>query len=190
MSAAPNGPRYSPESCPETARRLDIINTLAASLEDPGDSILARQALNTLILRCHDSAMLTVVSFDMDLTLSLPDDAPGCEGPVDIAVPKALAQAGAVVGTCSDRPPSEQRTAAAQLGFSPHFAIPEELLALLVSMLPGARMIHVGDDEERDRRIARKANALHLWPDEIPKDTEDAVAVILGAAARARGDNP
>lgn len=170
--------------------KRDIVNTVAASIEDPGDDLLLRKATNTLILRCHDSAMLTVVSFDMDLTLSLPDDAPGCEGPVDIAVPKALAQAGAVVGTCSDRLPSEQRAIIAELGFSPHFAIPKELLALLVSILPGAAVIHIGDDDERDRKIAKKARAMHLWPDKIPTDTEAAVAEILGAATKEREDRP
>ena len=188
MSAAPSGPRYSPENCPETARRLEVINTLAASPEDPGDSILARQALNTLILRCHDSAMLTVVSFDIDMTQPAGRRA-GYEGPLDIAIPKALAAEGAVAGACSDRTPSEQRAATAELGFSPHFAIPREMLALLVSMLPGAAVIHIGDDK-RDRKIADKARALHLWPDRIPTDTEAAVAEILSAAGRKREDSP
>lgn len=190
MSAVPTGPRYIPEERPETARRLDIINAVAASLENPGDELLARQALNTLVLTNHDSAKLTVVSFDIDLTLSLPDDAPGYEGPVNISVPRALAAAGAVVGTCSDRTPSEQRAATAQLGLKANFAIQRELLALLVGMLPGAIVIHVGDDDERDRKIAETAGAILMWPDELPQDTEDAVAEITGAATRKKGDSP
>ena len=73
---------------------------------------------------------------------------------------------GYIVGTCSDREPADQLETMRALGFTPDFCIPKEMLGTAGELLDGARLIHVGDDEERDRRIAQENGWTHLWPHE------------------------
>lgn len=116
-----------------------------------------------------ESCGMSVYSFDIDLTIAMPEDTEGCAGPIPIQRLIDLQQQGHVVGTCSDREPSDQREAIRQAGLIPDFSIPKELLKHLGEMLPGARMQHVGDDAERDRRIALQSGWEHRWPaDECP----------------------
>ena len=99
---------------------------------------------------------MSVYSFDIDLTLQLPEDTANEHGAVPIRYLRHLQTTGHIVGTCSDREPSNQRDAMQRLGFSPDFCIPKELLDITGKLLPGARLVHVGDDDARDREIAER----------------------------------
>ena len=159
--------------------RTRIINILADADEpertichpwgppDGATAILLEEADREADVQAEEINGLAVWSFDIDLTIAMPEDEPGCRGTVSIDRLKHLQKQGALVGTCSDRPPSNQRRAMRELGFEPDFAIPKELLERLGRMMAGARLIHVGDDADRDRKIAVAAGWDHLWPQEI-----------------------
>ena len=170
---------YPRETCPITAERLDVINGMATIDEDwraitfPIQGAVNREAERLLehFRQLADtpnpeSPEMEVWSFDIDLTLTMPEDEPGCKGPVPVGRLQELQQQGAVVGTCSDRTPSEQRAAMRKLGFTPDFCIPKEMLRHLAKLLPEAALTHVGDDEMRDRKPALDAGWRHLWPQE------------------------
>ena len=108
-----------------------------------------------------------VWSFDIDLTIAIPEDEESCRGTVPPDLLRELQDKGAIVGTCSDREPSEQRALMRSLGFNPDFCIPKEMLATAAALLPAARRIHVGDDPARDRDIARQSGFEHRWPHEV-----------------------
>ena len=111
-----------------------------------------------------ESEGMGVYSFDIDLTLQLPKDTADEHGTVPIGYLRFLQTAGHIVGTCSDREPSNQRDTMWRLGFSPDFCIPKELLDITGKLLPGARLIHVGDDDARDKEIAERGGWAHYWP--------------------------
>ena len=171
--------RYSAETCPETRSKLDVINEIA--LLDEREAVLSlpkgeepAPEFNRMTTMLHQALgrpnpeprELDIWSFDIDLTLEMPDDEPGCQGLISISRLHQLQGNGAIVGTCSDREPSDQRSAMQALGFTPDFCIPKELLSTLKQLLPGANIIHVGDDARRDRDIAAACQVEHRWPAE------------------------
>ena len=170
--------RYSPEECPETKAQLDFLQRLADYDEDdralthpPGGEhqAEARKLMERLEAVAHDSAGnaqdLMVASFDIDLTIHLPDeDDPTAGGEIRIQRLKDLQAEGYIVGTCSDREPSDQRQVMEGLGFAPDFCIPKELLGAARMLLDGASLVHVGDDDQRDRKMAELGRWQHLWP--------------------------
>ena len=172
---------HSEDISPNTERRLDIINRIATYDEttraithpdpeayDPSAHILL-QEFHALKLRpSPDTPHITIWSFDIDLTLQMPDDEPGCRGPIPVNRLARLQRQGAVVGTCSDRDPSDQRSAMQALDFEPDFCIPKEMLRHLAELMPDAKLTHVGDDCRRDREIAVKSGWTHRWPSYQP----------------------
>lgn len=163
-----------------TAERLNLVNRMAladepqraitfpaSSVSNPESQALLRRFKQLTHELDTESAELEVWSFDMDLTLAMPEDEPGCRGPVPINYLHELQQHGCIVGSCSDREPSEQRAVLSALGFNPDFCIPKEMLRHLAQLLPDAQLTHVGDDELRDRRPALAAGWRHLWPHEV-----------------------
>lgn len=169
---------YSPQEYPEIAARLELLNQLARydqtsrevtfpSAGEPSQEALAlTEALDEQILAARGSANdLAVASFDIDLTIHLPDeDDPAARGTVPVDRLRELRAGGYIVGTCSDRDPSDQLETMERLGFTPDFCIPKELLGAAGKLLDGARLTHVGDDDRRDRRIAQESGWEHLWP--------------------------
>ena len=115
---------------------------------------------------CEDGNRV-VWSFDIDLTIAMPEDEDGCRGTVSPNLLRELKASGAIVGTCSDREPSEQRALMRSLGFDPDFCIPKEMLAMAAALLPNRRRIHVGDDPARDRAVAERSAFEHRWPHEV-----------------------
>ena len=170
--------RYSPEAHPEVAAALNIIN-YAAQLDEqtlciqypagePEDHRKLTEYLAQAAAKARDHG-LRVVSFDIDLTLRIGED---YEQNAPLVAPSAISELqemGYVVGTCSDREPSNQINVLRHLGQQPHFCIPKELLAWTKLLLPGAFHLHVGDDRERDRRMAAAAGWQHRWPSEFQK---------------------
>ena len=93
-----------------------------------------------------------VFSLDIDDTIDLDDGYPAPVRPEDIGV---LMAHGYIVGTASDRLPSEQRQVMSELGWSDlAFAVPKELLYDVRIIVPAPRHIHAGDSPERDRKPA------------------------------------
>ncbi len=102
-----------------------------------------------------------VVSFDIDGTLEFGQPA----GPIPVTTVLALQRAGAVVGSASDRLPSDQRRlwdgAHVQVGF----AVPKHELHGVPGRFPGSPLIHIGDGIG-DRLSARAAGAHYIAVEE------------------------
>ena len=170
---------------PETEKRLFWINKTADYDEEISGLIshptkdtsdqFARHLLGILDEHADmpnpESAGTTVYSFDIDLTLEMPEDEPGSRGAVPIRHLNELQDQGYIVGTTSDREPSDQQKSMESLGFTPDFTIPKELLEVTGRMFPGAKLVHVGDDAQRDRAIAERAGWEHAWPHEYFRQT-------------------
>ena len=158
--------------------RLDLLNRMA--LEDETgrsicypmpqptpDALRLLGELDQETQRQITTKDLTIWSFDIDLTLAMPEDTDGCRGPIAVAELIRLQQQPAtIVGTCSDREPSAQRSAMKALEFNPDFCIPKEMLGYAARMFPDSAKIHVGDDPDRDRAIAEKNGWEHHWPNQ------------------------
>ena len=97
----------------------------------------------------------------------MPEDTPGCRGVIPVQRLNELQRQGAIVGTCSDREPSDQRLSMQALGLNPDFCIPKEMLEHAARLLTAASLIHVGDDELPDRQIALRSDWTHIWPSEF-----------------------
>ena len=91
------------------------------------------------------------LSFDIDDTINLGPESPGPVSWRDIA---DLQQAGYIIGSCSDREPSDQRRVWAEAGIVEAFAIPKELMWAMQACYRHYPAIHVGGSEERDRKPA------------------------------------
>ena len=158
-------------------KRLGLINEVALydetdravtypfpDREDTEADRLSNQLQRAIDHPITESDGMSVYSFDIDLTLQLPEDTANEHGAVPIRYLRHLQTTGHIVGTCSDREPSNQRDEMQRLGFSPDFCIPKELLDITGKLLPGARLVHVGDDDARDREIAERGGWIHRWP--------------------------
>ena len=112
-----NTQQYSTDAGPETDRRLALINRMALFDEtaraithpgpdtsDPAADALLQEFHQAALFPNPESTQLAVWSFDIDLTLQMPEDEPGCRGPIPVSHLARLQRQGAVVGTCSDRP--------------------------------------------------------------------------------------
>ncbi len=178
---------YDPGGCPQVSHRLELLNEMARYDEESGGDVtlhllfpdrrnpegetmaLMERRRRAAAEAAAEPMELKVVSFDIDLTLALPGD--NDEGYGGGRIPperiSELQAMGYVVGTCSDRLPSEQSGLMESLGIRPHFRIPKEMLSLAGELLAGAELTHVGDDDRRDRRIAERAGWKHLCPHEF-----------------------
>lgn len=165
--------KYQPGRYPDVDRALETLNHIALLDEDTAciqyakaDPDAAQEAQHTL--ESHAAAAvdhgLEIISFDIDLTLTMPEDAGHLPEFISPTVISELQELGYIVGTCSDRPPSNQREAMAEVGQAPHFCIPKEMLHWTSRLIPAETQVHVGDDARRDRDIAEAAGWQHLWP--------------------------
>ena len=170
--------RYDPAAHPRVAERLAVLNELALWDEKDREITYPRAAgpgMDTLALllraeaatRGAESTPLRIASFDIDLTVSIPEDELYEDhSPVPPEELLRLKAEGWVVGTCSDREPTGQQALMESLGITPDFCIPKELLDQARRLLPGAELFHIGDDPKRDRDIAHKSGWQHRWPAE------------------------
>ena len=133
--------QYPTHEYPETAPRLELINDMALfdgsdqaltypdpNLSGADSSEIGRRFFEETKEPNPESHRLDLRRFDIDLKLLLPEDTPDCTGSILVSSLTTLQQEGAIVGTCSDREPSEQRTVMQVLGFQPGFCIPKEML--------------------------------------------------------------
>jgi hypothetical protein len=102
-----------------------------------------------------------VVSFDIDGTLEFGEP----PGPVPVSTVLALQQAGVIVGSASDRLPSDQRRLWDGAHMQVGFAVPKHELSGLRNQFPGYPLIHIGDGIG-DRLSARAASAHFIAVDE------------------------
>ena len=145
---------YHPERFADVREAINLLNSTAlldeetACIQYPaGDPEQHRRA--TILLQTKaDSAVdhgLRVISFDIDLTLRIEEDQE--ENAVLIAPSEfsRLQGLGYIVGTCSDRAPTNQRQTMLTLGQEPHFCIPKELLEWTRKLIPAKshRWIHI-----------------------------------------------
>ena len=173
ISAGQDAVHYHPDRFPDVKRALEILNSTAlldentACIQYPhGDPAHHRNVMSVL-QKCADVAVdhgMRVISFDIDLTLTTGGDYEDNAiliAPTEISRLQAL---GYIVGTCSDRGPTDQRSTMHLMGQSPHFCIPKEMLEWARKLLPGQSHLHIGDDDRRDRQIAEQAGWNHQWP--------------------------
>jgi hypothetical protein len=102
-----------------------------------------------------------VVSFDIDGTLEFGEP----PGPIPVSTVLALQQAGVVVGSASDRLPSDQRRLWHGVHMQVGFAVSKHQLAGLSDRFPGSPLVHIGDGIG-DRLSARAAGAHFIAVDE------------------------
>ena len=152
---------------------LDLLNHVAlldettACIQYPAGDPAHSQQVSQLLLEHAGRAAnhdLYIISFDIDLTLRTGDD---YEENIPLIEPHAISrlqELGYVVGTCSDREPSDQRKTLQDLGQTPHFCIPKEMLDWTKQLIPAAAHLHIGDDAKRDRDIALRSGWDHQWP--------------------------
>ncbi len=106
--------------------------------------------------------MAILISFDIDGTLEVGDP----PGPLTMDMVRILQEKGFLIGSCSDRPPSSQRTLWASHNIDVDFAVAKHLLADVKSEFSADAYYHTGDREDLDRQTALRAGFEFLWPDE------------------------
>ena len=166
---------YDPERFTDVREATQLLNEVAlldeetACIQYPAGNPEQHQKIRGLLQSQADSAVdhgMRVISFDIDLTLQTQEDQEETATLIDPGEISRLQGLGYVVGTCSDRLPSDQRRTMTALGQEPHFCIPKEMLGWAKELIPGETHLHVGDDARRDREIALESGWEHRWPDE------------------------
>lgn len=167
--------RFERDRHPEAERALSVLEAAAnvdevtGTLMFPGTTPYTHRALTACLEQAEAESRdhgLSVVSFDIDLTLATGEQDEEGLALIDPAEISRLQALGYIVGSCSDREPSDQRRLMETLGQSPNFAIPKELLAWARRLLPGAMHLHVGDDPQRDEAVALAGG----WSYQTPGD--------------------
>jgi hypothetical protein len=121
--------------------------------------------------------MVTLVSFDIDGTLEV-GDPPGI---VTIALVKTAKRLGYMVGSCSDRPISHQRSLWERLQITVDFTVLKHQLASVKARFPAEAYYHIGDTEVDDhyatgagfRFLKADVTARRLWPVELFAEPSD-----------------
>ena len=167
---------YNPQEFPDVRDSIELLNEVAlldqetACIQYPaGDAEHHKEVTSRLRARADDSInhKMAVISFDIDLTLRMGEDHEEGLSLIDPGAIGDLQEQGYIVGTCSDREPSDQRKTLLALGQEPHFCIPKEMLGWAKELLPAELHLHIGDDERRDRRMAESSGWSHQWPSDF-----------------------
>ncbi len=90
--------------------------------------------------------MVALVSFDIDGTLEV-GDPPGI---VTIALVKTAKRLGYLIGSCSDRPISHQKSMWERLQITVDFTVLKHQLETVKALFPAAAYYHIGDTEVDD----------------------------------------
>ena len=106
--------------------------------------------------------MAILISFDIDGTLEVGDP----PGPLTMEMVKIVRDKGFLIGSCSDRPPSSQRSMWEEHEITVDFAVAKHLLSEVKSGFDADAYYHIGDREDLDRQNALRNGFEFLWPDE------------------------
>ncbi len=106
--------------------------------------------------------MAILISFDIDGTLEVGDP----PGPLTMEMVKIVQDKGFLIGSCSDRPPSSQRSMWEEYEISVDFTVAKHLLSEVKSGFDADAYYHIGDREDLDRQNALRNGFEFLWPDE------------------------
>ena len=106
--------------------------------------------------------MAILISFDIDGTLEVGDP----PGPLTMEMVRIVQEKGFLIGSCSDRPPTSQRSLWEEYDIHVDFAVAKHLLAGVKSDFEADAYYHIGDREDLDRQMALRVGFDFLWPDE------------------------
>lgn len=105
--------------------------------------------------------MTALISFDIDGTLEV-GHPPGC---ITMAMVRSAQDAGCIVGSCSDRPVSDQRRIWREYDIAPDFVtLKHQLEQVAVRFTQANPRTHVGDTDA-DRRAAQSVGFDYLLPE-------------------------
>ena len=105
--------------------------------------------------------MKVLISFDIDGCLENGDP----PGPITLDMVRKAQAKGAIIGSCSDRAPSAQRTLWERAGIEYDFVTPKYGLAEIKEKFPADKYIHTGD-RNLDEQFARQAGYDFYWEHE------------------------
>ena len=168
--------QYSPQDFPSVERGLYLLHATTVAnhnndcIQRPNAFPEFHNALGSILANHAADATLTVVSFDIDLTLNIGEEFDEGLNLIDPHILTTLQDAGCLVGTCSDRDVYDQEAVLDSFDIVPHFTLPKELLYTLRILLPTADITHVGDDVKRDAYIAKQADIPHLYPSQFKEE--------------------
>ena len=122
--------------------------------------------------------MAILISFDIDGTLEVGDP----PGPLTMDMVRIVQEKGFLIGSCSDRPPTSQRSLWEEYDIHVDFTVAKHLLAGVKSDFEADAYYHIGDREDLDPdgrmgsasgsiypcgRMALRVGLISiLWPDE------------------------
>ena len=106
--------------------------------------------------------MAILISFDIDGTLEVGDP----PGPLTMEMVKIVQDKGFLIGSCSDRPPSSQRSMWEEHQINVDFTVAKHQLAKVKEDHKADKYYHIGDREDLDRDNALRNGFKFLWPDE------------------------
>ena len=167
---------YDPEEFPDVKQALDLLNEVAlldektACIQYPAGDPQQTEAITKFMQAKAELAVnhgMGVISFDIDLTICTGEDHEDNAILIDPEKVSELQSLGYIVGTCSDREPSDQKQTLNALGQEPDFCIPKEMLTWARHLIPAETHLHIGDDDRRDREIALRSGWEHQWPDQF-----------------------
>lgn len=105
--------------------------------------------------------MAFLISFDIDGTLEFGDP----PGGITVEMVRRAQERGFLVGSCSDRFPSAQRTLWETHGIAFDFVAAKHMLDDVRARFAAERYLHIGD-RELDQQLAEKAGFEFLWDHE------------------------
>ena len=102
--------------------------------------------------------MKILISFDIDGTLEIADP----PGEITMDTVRRAQENGCIIGSCSDRAPSVQRSIWDSHNIKVDFVAPKHTLDEVKARFSADRYIHTGDTE-LDQQFAQKAGFEFLW---------------------------
>ena len=107
--------------------------------------------------------MTILISFDIDGTLEMGDP----PGPLTMDMVRIVrGKEGFIIGSCSDRTRTGQRSLWDENNITVDFVYPKPLPADIKSKFKADAYYHIGDREDLDRQMALRVGFDFLWPDE------------------------
>ena len=105
--------------------------------------------------------MAFLISFDIDGTLEFGDP----PGGITVEMVRRAQEAGFLIGSCSDRFPSAQRTMWESRDVKVDFVAAKHMLPDIRSRFEAVKYLHIGD-RDLDKQLAEQAGFEFLWDHE------------------------